>query len=52
LEGFVDVPIVYGRVTQAERQPGAAHWEIVVEPTAAGDTQRVAILTAKPSAAP
>jgi cell shape-determining protein MreC len=31
-DGVLDVPLLYGRVVRLERKPGAAHWEIWMEP--------------------
>jgi len=30
--GVLDAPLLYGRVARLERKPGAAHWEIWMEP--------------------
>ncbi|MCC7086001.1 MAG: rod shape-determining protein MreC [Pirellulales bacterium] len=45
-DGVLDSPLLYGRVTKLERKPGAAHWEIWVEPavTSSAAPARVAIL--------
>ncbi len=32
-DGVLDVPLLYGRVVRLERKPGAAHWEIWMEPS-------------------
>ncbi len=34
-DGVLDVPLLYGRVVRLERKPGAAHWEIWMEPAVA-----------------
>ena len=43
-EGVLAEPLLYGRVTRAERSAGAAHWDIRVEPAAAMDPAEVAVL--------
>jgi cell shape-determining protein MreC len=45
-DGVLDVPLLYGRVARLERKPGAAHWEIWVEPalSAAAPLERVSVL--------
>lgn len=45
LNGLLPAPAYYGRIVKAELGPGAAHWEIRVEPAGiASDAREVAIL--------
>jgi cell shape-determining protein MreC len=45
-DGVLDAPLLYGRVARLERKPGAAHWEIWMEPavSATAPPARVAVL--------
>lgn len=45
-DGVLDAPLLYGRVARLERKPGAAHWEIWMEPAvpAASPPAHVAVL--------
>jgi cell shape-determining protein MreC len=45
-DGALDTPLLYGRVARIERKPGAAHWEIWMEPAVslAAPPERVAVL--------
>jgi cell shape-determining protein MreC len=43
-QGVLPEPLLYGRVVRAERPAGAAHWELWMEPAAAGSPPRVAVL--------
>lgn len=45
-DGVLDSPLLYGRVAKLQRQPGAAHWEIWMEPAiaAAAPPSRVSVL--------
>ena len=42
--GVLPEPLRYGRVVRLERPVGAAHWEIWMEPAAAGNPDQVAVL--------
>ncbi|MEX1096161.1 MAG: rod shape-determining protein MreC [Planctomycetales bacterium] len=45
LEGLLPAPAYYGRIVEAESKPGAAHWEIRIEPAGpALDPREVSIL--------
>jgi cell shape-determining protein MreC len=45
-DGALDTPLLYGRVARIERKPGAAHWEIWMEPAVSltAPPERVAVL--------
>jgi cell shape-determining protein MreC len=45
-DGVLDLPLLYGRVAKLERKPGAAHWEIWMEPAVAASAppSRVSVL--------
>ncbi len=43
-QGFVDLPLVCGKVVRVERPHGAGHWEIWVAPAADETAERLAIL--------
>ena len=43
-QGFVDVPLLCGKVVRVERPQGAGHWEIWVEPAAAGTPTELVIV--------
>jgi hypothetical protein len=45
-DSVLDVPLLYGRVVKLQRQPGAAHWEIWMEPamSAGSPPSQVAVL--------
>ena len=46
-DGVLDAPLLYGRIVGLERKPGAAHWDIWMEPAvhAASPPARVAVLS-------
>jgi cell shape-determining protein MreC len=46
-DGVLDAPLLYGRVARLDRKPGAAHWEIWMEPAvpASAPPARVAVLS-------
>ncbi|MBS0210210.1 MAG: rod shape-determining protein MreC [Planctomycetes bacterium] len=44
-EGLVEVPLRYGRIARVDREPGARHWDLWMEP-AASDSPRVEVLCA------
>jgi cell shape-determining protein MreC len=46
-EGLLPTPLVYGRVTRAERTAGAAHWDLWMQPIESNDASRVAVLRAE-----
>lgn len=43
-EGFLEQPLLCGRVVQVQRPQGAAHWELRVEPAADDSAAELAIL--------
>ena len=43
-QGFVDVPLLCGRVVRVERPPGAGHWDIWVAPATDQTPEDLAIL--------
>lgn len=43
-QGFVDVPLLCGKVVRVERPQGAGHWEIWVEPAAAGTPTELVVV--------
>jgi cell shape-determining protein MreC len=45
-DGVLDAPLLYGRVARVERKPGAAQWEVWMEPAVDGKSApaRVAVL--------
>lgn len=45
-EGLLDVPLRYGRIVRVEREPGARHWDLWMEPVAI-DSPRVEVLCAE-----
>jgi cell shape-determining protein MreC len=47
-QGFVDMPLLCGRVVEVERLQGAGHWEIRVAPAVDDPPDRLAILCPTP----
>ena len=39
-DGVLDAPLLYGRVARVERKPGAAQWEVWMEPAVDGKSRR------------
>jgi hypothetical protein len=49
LEGLVDAPLVYGRITRAEHLPAAPHWELWMKPEHTTPPPTVSVLTGRPT---
>jgi hypothetical protein len=47
LEGLVDAPLVYGRITRAEHLPAAPHWELWMKPEHTAPPPTVSVLTGR-----